>query len=46
MVWMYLGWALHYLPFYVMGRVLYFHHYMPCVLFSSMLTGIATDYLV
>jgi len=34
-----LGWLLHYLPFFMMGRVLYFHHYFPAMLFSSMLTG-------
>ncbi|XP_053553342.1 protein O-mannosyl-transferase 2 [Bombina bombina] len=35
-----LGWLLHYCPFYFMGRVLYFHHYFPAMLFSSMLTGL------
>uniref|UniRef100_A0A8C2ZT75 Protein O-mannosyl-transferase 2 n=1 Tax=Cyclopterus lumpus TaxID=8103 RepID=A0A8C2ZT75_CYCLU len=34
-----LGWLLHYAPFYTMGRVLYFHHYFPAMLFSSMLTA-------
>uniref|UniRef100_A0A8C1ZJP2 Protein O-mannosyl-transferase 2 n=1 Tax=Cyprinus carpio TaxID=7962 RepID=A0A8C1ZJP2_CYPCA len=34
-----LGWLLHYLPFYIMGRILYYHHYFPAMLFSSMLTG-------
>uniref|UniRef100_A0A665W358 Protein O-mannosyl-transferase 2 n=1 Tax=Echeneis naucrates TaxID=173247 RepID=A0A665W358_ECHNA len=31
-----LGWLLHYAPFYTMGRVLYYHHYFPAMLFSSM----------
>ncbi|KAJ7345034.1 hypothetical protein JRQ81_000984 [Phrynocephalus forsythii] len=38
-----LGWLLHYFPFFMMGRVLYFHHYFPAMLFSTMLTGITWD---
>lgn len=38
-VWLFTGWILHYLPFWAMGRVLYFHHYFPAVIFNSMLTG-------
>ncbi|KAM9707683.1 protein O-mannosyl-transferase 2 [Menidia menidia] len=41
-----LGWLLHYVPFYTMGRVLYYHHYFPAMLFSSMLSGIALDLLL
>ncbi len=37
--WLLLGWFLHYLPFYLMGRVLYFHHYFPALMFSVMLAG-------
>lgn len=40
---LFLGWILHYLPFYIMGRILYYHHYFPAMLFSSMLTGITLD---
>lgn len=43
--WMLIGWALHYIPFWGMGRILYFHHYFPAALFSSMLSGIVLDYL-
>ncbi|XP_037550439.1 protein O-mannosyl-transferase 2 [Nematolebias whitei] len=38
-----LGWLLHYAPFFIMGRVLYYHHYFPAMLFSSMLTGMTLD---
>jgi len=44
--WLFVGWALHYIPFWTMGRVLYFHHYFPALLFSSMLSGVLLDYLV
>nr|XP_026490998.1 protein O-mannosyl-transferase 2 isoform X2 [Vanessa tameamea] len=44
--WSCAGWALHYVPFWAMGRVLYFHHYFPALVFSSMLTGILTVYLL
>ncbi|GAB6025087.1 hypothetical protein CHUAL_010521 [Chamberlinius hualienensis] len=44
--WLSLGWMLHYAPFWVMGRVLYFHHYFPALLFNSMLSGIVLDFLL
>lgn len=43
--WVLLGWLLHYVPFYFMGRILYFHHYFPAFIFSSMLTAMTYDYL-
>lgn len=44
--WLFLGWALHYFPFYTMGRVLYFHHYFPALLFSSMISAVVLDYFI
>ncbi|XP_032796479.2 protein O-mannosyl-transferase 2 [Daphnia magna] len=44
--WLWLGWLLHYLPFWGMSRVLYFHHYFPALLFSSMMSGILLDYVI
>ena len=29
-----IGWALHYLPFFIVARVLYIHHYLPAFYFS------------
>lgn len=37
--WLFGGWILHYVPFWAMGRVLYYHHYFPALIFNSMLTG-------
>ncbi|KAJ1949977.1 Protein O-mannosyltransferase 2 [Linderina macrospora] len=31
------GWALHYLPFFLMGRVTYIHHYLPALYFALLL---------
>lgn len=31
------GWMLHYFPFFLMGRALFLHHYMPALVFSYML---------
>lgn len=45
-IWLFIGWFLHYAPFFAMGRVLYFHHYFPALLFSSSLTAVVFDYLL
>ncbi|XP_015786471.1 protein O-mannosyl-transferase 2 [Tetranychus urticae] len=45
-VWLLIGWGLHYFPFFAMGRVLYFHHYFPALIFSSMLSAVVIDYLL
>ena len=33
------GWLLHYLPFFLMGRVTYLHHYFPALSMSFFMTG-------
>jgi dolichyl-phosphate-mannose-protein mannosyltransferase len=37
---------LHYVPFWSMGRILYFHHYIPASILSSMLSAVILDYLI
>ena len=37
-------WAVNYLPYFFMFRVLYIHHYFPAVYFSSLLTGVILDW--
>eukprot|EP00730_Choanoeca_flexa_P014094 TRINITY_DN6033_c0_g1_i1.p1 TRINITY_DN6033_c0_g1~~TRINITY_DN6033_c0_g1_i1.p1 ORF type:complete len:773 (+),score=123.18 TRINITY_DN6033_c0_g1_i1:81-2321(+) len=41
--WLLLAWAWHYLPFFLMGRVLYFHHYLPAIMILCTLSGIILD---
>lgn len=38
-LWVHAGWLMHYLPFWPMTRTLYFHHYFPAFLFSTMISG-------
>ncbi|GMM32573.1 dolichyl-phosphate-mannose-protein mannosyltransferase [Martiniozyma asiatica (nom. inval.)] len=39
----FLGWFLHFLPFVVMGRVKYVHHYMPALYFAMMVFCYVVD---
>ncbi|KAI8984895.1 glycosyltransferase family 39 protein [Trametes punicea] len=34
---LFVGWALHYLPFYLMRRQLFLHHYLPALYFAILL---------
>ncbi|KAG0202701.1 Protein O-mannosyltransferase 2 [Mortierella sp. GBA30] len=40
------GWFLHYMPFCVMGRVTYLHHYFPALYFSLLLFSFMVDHFV
>lgn len=39
-----LGYLFHYIPFIIMGRVTYFHHYMPALYFAIFMCGFTIDY--
>ena len=38
-----LGWVLHYIPFWIMGRVTYLHHYFPSLMVSFLTVGVMYD---
>ncbi|KAF9427471.1 Protein O-mannosyltransferase 2 [Podila epigama] len=38
------GWFLHYLPFCIMGRVTYLHHYFPALYFTILLCSYLVDH--
>ncbi|CAG8677774.1 23027_t:CDS:10, partial [Cetraspora pellucida] len=40
----FVGWCLHYIPFFLMSRQLFLHHYFPSLYFSILLIGIAFDF--
>ncbi|GAA5830517.1 hypothetical protein JCM11251_002496 [Rhodosporidiobolus azoricus] len=40
------GWAFHYVPFLIMGRVTYLHHYLPTLWFSVLMVGVLLDHFV
>ncbi|KAI8824002.1 Dolichyl-phosphate-mannose-protein mannosyltransferase-domain-containing protein [Fimicolochytrium jonesii] len=39
------GWALHYLPFFLMGRVTYLHHYFPALYFAILTFAFIVDHI-
>lgn len=41
-----IGWFLHYLPFVVMARVTYVHHYYPALYFAILTTGFMADWIL
>ncbi|KAJ4381967.1 Dolichyl-phosphate-mannose--protein mannosyltransferase 4 [Neurospora sp. IMI 360204] len=41
----FLAWATHYFPFFVMGRQLFLHHYLPAHLASALVAGSVVEFL-
>jgi dolichyl-phosphate-mannose-protein mannosyltransferase len=41
----FLTWAAHYVPFYIMGRQLFLHHYLPAHLASALVTGALVEFV-
>ncbi|RDW84647.1 protein O-mannosyl-transferase 1 [Coleophoma cylindrospora] len=41
----FLAWATHYLPFYLMGRQLFLHHYLPAHLASALIAGALLEFI-
>src|SRR5690606_30865153 len=40
------GWVLHYLPFVIMARVTYVHHYYPALYFAILTFGFIVDWFL
>ncbi|KAI9690739.1 MAG: hypothetical protein M1820_009836 [Bogoriella megaspora] len=41
----FLTWAAHYAPFFIMGRQLFLHHYLPAHLTSALITGALVEFI-
>ncbi|KAI9257774.1 Dolichyl-phosphate-mannose-protein mannosyltransferase-domain-containing protein [Helicostylum pulchrum] len=41
---LFLGWFFHYIPFFIMGRVTYLHHYFPALYFSIIMVPFLMDH--
>ncbi|OUM70253.1 glycosyltransferase family 39 protein [Piromyces sp. E2] len=42
---LFIGYLLHYLPFFIMGRSLFLHHYLPASIFGFMIVGALFEFL-
>lgn len=40
---LFIGWSLHYLPFFIMSRQLFLHHYFPALYFAILLSCCGFD---
>lgn len=39
------GWGMHYFPFWIMGRQLFLHHYLPALYFGILLSCAVFDFI-
>lgn len=44
-LWFWYGWLCHYIPFFLMGRQLFLHHYLPAHIIAAMATAGAFDFV-
>ena len=42
----FVGWVLHYVPFILMGRVTYLHHYVPALYFAIFISGYMMESII
>ena len=42
---LWIAWALHWIPFFLMGRMLFLHHYLPSFIFSTMITACMFEFI-
>lgn len=42
----FVGWVLHYVPFILMGRVTYLHHYVPALYFAIFISGFMMESII
>ncbi|KAJ5231964.1 hypothetical protein N7468_004920 [Penicillium chermesinum] len=44
-LYVFIGWVLHYLPFIIMGRVTYVHHYYPALYYAILTFSFCVDWI-
>ena len=42
---LFMGWGLHYFPFFLMSRQLFLHHYLPALYFAILLLCVVFDFM-
>jgi len=42
---MFIAWVLHWFPFFLMGRMLFLHHYLPSFIFSAFVLALVLEFI-